>query len=292
MPPDPTTVATAAQDEWRKQLPDSLREKPIEEIVNWGLSAHKQVGALNNDLGTYKKMIEERERELQQQRQHAQTYEGYTKQWTDWWKQFEPEYQAWDKGRKGGEPVPQPGAGDEGDPFSKWDSLGPRDQARALQEMATVHVGKQFDGFRKEFSDRFTTYQKQVQDYIGGQVNFVRNYLTVWQKAWEAKQRDPSLDIDRAVEAALKFAQGQVDPLELGIRSVTAERDREAYGKQLREQWDGERKAEDEKKRMQVPTGPATPPTYKLPPKSAVGPAGRKESAAKALAEKFGAGIF
>src|SRR3990167_9329008 len=66
-------------EEWRSELPESLREKPLPEIVKWGRSAHDQMGALNNDLGRYKQDLTKHQQDLQQcRRSRTSTRAGAT----------------------------------------------------------------------------------------------------------------------------------------------------------------------------------------------------------------------
>ena len=285
-------------EEWRSELPESLREKPLPEIVKWGRSAHDQMGALNNDLGRYKQDLTKHQQDLQQWQTVANQYQGGVNEWAKWYgEHIKPhwnEFEAWRNGQaKGGQPAAPAVAGQPtGDPFKDWGTLEPQAQAQAMAQYLAQQSQQSYQGFEKKFGETWQGYQKQLQDYVGERERYLTTYLRLWQQAWEAKQKDPSLDIDKAVQQAIQIMSGQVDPFAMGVQLSTADRTRETYLAEARKQWEAEAATKLKNQQISPPASAGTPPVYKARPATAGGTASLRERAAEALAAKYGPGIF
>ena len=299
--PDPSQTpktesekAAATQEKWREVLPEDFRTKPIEEIAQTFTKVHKDFGKLHQDLGT----LRQQNQEAAAFKQQAEAAQANAKQWADWWGQFEPQYKQWEAAQKPGAQSRQENqpANSGNDPYAGWEDLTPQQQAQRLVQAATQGAA---EPIRAQSADQWTKWQEaqdkkwaEQQAFIQGNVNFVKNYLQVWGRAQEAKAKNPNLDVDKMIGEGLKMAQGQVDPLDYGMRVAMAEEDKKAYAETLRKQWEEERKASDGKSNLTVPPGGGSVPVYRLPSKGANGVAGQKERAAQALADKFGTGVF
>lgn len=289
-----------AGQEWRRELPKDLRDKPEADIVKWGLNAHQQMGALNNDLGTYKKQIDEWAGKHQQATSGLQQYQQAVQQWNDWHKkEVEPHWPEFLKWREQG----ANGGGDRGrqatasgeipdDVLQDWANLTPDKQARTLAELVAKQVGTSNADYQKQLQASYAEQVKALNQLIKEKELYFQNYLKVWQKAFEEKQRNPSLDIDKAVQQALDVFSGKVDPLELGIRLSTFDQDKQAFVSDQRKLWEAEQAEKDKQKQMLPPLSSGTPPIYKAPTGPPRGLGSMKQEVAQALAEKFGTQIF
>ena len=297
--PNPTQTPTeaektaATQEKWREVLPEDFRTKPIEEIAQTFTKVHKDFGKLHQDLGTLRTQSQQAETWKQQ----AEAASANAKQWAEWWGQFEPQYKQWQSAQTA-DPArrEQAPAATGNDPFAGYEDLTPQQQAQRLAQYAAQTAA---EPLKTQFSDQWSKWQEaqdkkwaEQQAFIQNNVKFVQNYLQVWGRAQEAKAKNPSLDVDKMINEGLKMAQGQVDPLDYGMRVAMAEEDKKAYAETLRKQWEEERKASEGKLNLTVPPGGGSVPVYRLPAKGANGVAGQKENAANALATKFGTGIF
>jgi len=292
---------TAPQgEEWRGELPESLRDKPLPEIVKWGRSAHDQMGSLNNDLGRYKQDLTKHQQDLQRWQQAAGQYQGGVNEWAKWYgEHIKPhwnEFEAWRAGQgKPGQPgTPAAAVGQPAgtDPFKDWGTLEPQAQAQAMAQYLAQQSQQSYQGFEKKFGETWQGYQKQLQDYVGERERYLTTYLRLWQQAWEAKQKDPNLDIDKAVQQAIQVMSGQVDPFALGVQLSTADRSKETYLAEAKKQWEAEAATKAQNLQITPPASSGTPPIYRAKPAGPGGTASLRERAAEALAAKYGAGIF
>ena len=288
---------TAPQgEEWRTELPESLRDKPMPEIVKWGRHAHDQMGSLNKDLGKYKEDLTKYQQDLQKWQGAANQYQTGVNEWAKWygehvkphWNAFE----AWRNGQGAGQPAAAAGQPVTGDPCKDWASLEPQAQAKAMADYLAGQSKQSYDGFEKKFGETWQGYQKQVQDYVQERERYLTTYLKLWQQAWEAKQKDPNLDIDKAVQQAIQVMSGQVDPFALGVQLSTADRSRETYLADAKKQWEAELATKQKNQEITPPPSAGTPPVYKARPAPAAGGPSARERAAEALAQKYGAGVF
>jgi hypothetical protein len=294
--PEPTQQTesqktAATQEKWREVLPEDFRNKPIEEIASTFTKVHKDFGKLHQDLGT----LRQQGQESAAYKQQAEAAQANAKQWADWWGQFEPQYKNWEASQKSGSQhrqTPNQPADGGNDPFAGWEDLTPQQQAQRLSQAAQ-------EPLRTQSQEQWTQWQtaqdkrwQEMQAGIANNVNFVKNYLQVWGRAQDAKSKNPNLDVDKMVAEGLKMAQGQIDPLDYGMRVAMAEEDKKSFADGLRKQWEEEQKAAQGKNNLTVPPGGGSVPVYRLPAKGSNGVAGQKETAARALSEKFGTGIF
>lgn len=211
---------------WRAHLPESLRDKPIDEVARAYGEAHKQLGSLNNDLGTYKKTIEQ-----------LTPYQQAVQQWNEWWKGIEPDWKDVEEylrtKRSGGKGTPQPQtdatAGLDPNLFQNWHTLDPQQQARTLLETLTGQLQNTFGGYKTELQQFLENKEKAFQAALQKQQQDTQNYLNVWQRVWEAKQKNPSLDTTKMIEEAMAIVSGKRDPLDLGMQLTTADQDRQTW---------------------------------------------------------------
>jgi hypothetical protein len=287
---------TAPQgEEWRTELPESLRDKPLPEIVKWGRSAHDQMGSLNNDLGKYKQDLTKHQQDLQHWQQAANQYQTGVNEWAKWYgehvKPHWSAFEAWRNGQ-GAQPAAAAAQPAEQDVFKNWGTMEPQAQAQAMAQYLAQQSQQSYQGFEKKFGETWDGYQKKLQDYVGERERYLTTYLRLWQQAWEAKQKDPNLDIDKAVQQAIQVMSGQVDPFALGVQLSTADRSREAYLAEAKKQWEAEAATKLQNQQIAPPASAGTPPVYKARPATPGGTASLRERAAEALAKKYGASIF
>ena len=288
-----------AQDPWRQQLPESLRDKPVEEIVKWGNSAHTQLGSLDKDLGTYKKRIGDLESESKRYQDAATQYQQGTNEWAKWYKDgVEPhwgEFEKWRSSRGTGQQQQQQQfSGDLGgdEAYKDWETKSPSEQARTLAGIAAKQAEQRVQEMQEQYGQSWKQYQQGVKEYIADRERYIGTYLQIWQRAMAAKQQNPNLDIDKAVQEGIRAMSGQYDPLDLGIKLSTMD---QTYDEKLKAQkalWVEEQKAEAEKNKIVTPPAGTMPPVTRTRMASAMTNAGARENAAKQLIEKYGAGIF
>ena len=287
-------------EEWRTELPESLRDKPLPEIVKWGRSAHDQMGSLNNDLGRYKQDLTKHQQDLQRWQGAANQYQTGVNEWAKWYAEHvKPHWNAFEAWRNGQGAAAQPGAAGAAagqaagqDVFKDWGTMDPQAQAQAMAQYLANQSKESYQGFEKKFGETWQGYQKQLQEYVQGREQYLTTYLRLWQQAWEAKQRDPSLDIDKAVQQAIQVMSGQVDPFALGVQLSTADRSKETYLAEAKKQWEAEAATKLQNQQIIPPASSGTPPIYKARPAGPGGAASARERAAEALAAKYGAQIF
>jgi hypothetical protein len=284
-----------AGEEWRKDLPDSLRDKPLPEIVKWGKEAHSQVGALNNDFGNFKKTHEQIQREYEQTRGALAQHQDAVNKWANWYKtSVEPnwsKFEEWQASQQ--HAVANPGSAQaQNDVWSRWQELSPQEQAQALQGQVTQSVSAAQQQAQQQWMQMFQQQQAATQKLLADREQYYQNYLKVWQQAFEAKQKDPTLDVEKAIQSALQVYQGGVDPLELGIKLSTMDQNNANFLKQQRAIWEKEAAQKQQQAAMTPALSTGTFPTYRAP----VGPpqklSNMRDTVAKAIAEKHGMGVF
>jgi len=231
---------------------------------------------------------QQRSRDLQEADRHlsgqSKQYQDALQQWAGWWKDIEPHWKDVEgflrQRQAGGRPATAGRcAAQAADAISssgaRWSRTSRRGAWpttwRSSSSRASAATGvncRSSGGEGAGLPGRRLQQQAQQQ----------QNYMNVWSKAWEAKQRNPDLDITRRSSRAVAVLSGKVDPLELGIKLSTADQDREADRKKQRELWEQERKAEEAKKSMAAPLTGATHRRNRAQPEPRHGrgdPAGR-----------------
>jgi hypothetical protein len=278
----------SAAEAWRQQLPESLRDKPIEEVVKWGTSAHTQLGSLNNDLGKYRKQIEE-----------LTPYQQSAQEWTKWWQGMQPHWPDVEKflqQRQSGGQQQQPaggqGAGTGEDLFENWSTMDPREQSKAMAQHLAGQVQQTFGGYKTELQNFLTEREKHFQSALQQQQASIQNWQNLFQRVWNAKQQNPSLDTDKMLEEAMAIVSGKRDPLDLGMAAATADQSKQAWLTEQKKLWEAEQKAERDKQNLASPLSGTMPQTYRPPTSRGGGAASLKQEIAQKLAAQYGPGIF
>jgi hypothetical protein len=280
-----------AAEAWRQQLPESLRDKPIEEVVKWGTSAHTQLGSLNNDLGKYKKQIEE-----------LTPYQQSAQEWTKWWQGIQPRWPEIEKFLQQGvagsqqqhqqQPAGGQGAGLTDDVFENWATMDPRQQAKVLIDHLVGQVQNTFGGYKSELQNFLSEREKHFQAALQQQQASIQNWQNLFQRVWNAKQQNPSLDTDKMLEEAMAIVSGKRDPLDLGMAAATADQSKQAWLAEQKKLWEAERKAEQDKQNLASPLSGTIPQTYRPPTSRGGGAATLKQEIAQKLAAQYGPGVF
>ena len=306
MPEDPKPQDAKPQDspyktdDWRQLFPEDVRGnfKSLDDARNWTQNINKQVGALNNDLGDLKKQVAD-----------AQRYQQTANEWSSWWGNLAKsapsvaaalreadkygEYEKWWGER--GKPAPQPAphqAQDGKNPFEGWADLDPSEQAQRLAAHTSAQLQQEFTKWQDGFKGFLTEREKFYEGRLNEQQSFFQNYLRIYQEVMDAKGKDPDLDVDAAMKQALAIAQGTEDPLKLGMRLSTLERDTSKKIEAAKKLWEAEATAKADKAKETAPPIMTTPPSYRPQSSPGGGAAARKDAIAQKLVEKYGTGIF
>lgn len=275
----------------------------VEELGKAYEGAQSELGKWTQQHGDLSKQHDD----LRKQYDQAQALAGQAAQWTDWWEKIKP-YWGQDvqdlirqkiegqSTRRESVSAPTNGAELAAKAFEGFDLLRPDEQAmRIKQAVAEELVGplREWQAqFTKAHNDGLAKREDWYQKYIS-------NYFSLFRKAMDKKIADPSFDIDKTMEQAVKAMGGQLDPFELGQQMLAGADYASALEKARKEAYaQGKLDLEQEiknKKIETVPVGSSAPPVFRAPvtpPGTRLGLGTLRQRAAESMAQKFGAGLF
>ena len=300
----PTPQATGDQTKGAAVTPTAIKAggkdyASVDELVRAYESANTEIGRWTQQHGDLKKQYEDAN--------------GLAKQWNDWWKTVQP---LWGddvetllrrklSGHDGMAGQPQPGAAtqpvqpQQGQPgatgWEGFELLRPEEQATRLSQAIE---GRLTQGWNQQLQKLNQAWLQHLGGREQWYQQYLTNYMGLMRKALEQKLQNPNFNVDAVMEQAAKAMGGQIDPIELGQKLLTAagmtaqleQAKTEAYNQ-------GKKDYETElanKKIETAPVGGVAAPIYKVPGATGTKPglASMREKAAENIVKRFGPAWF